>query len=292
MRFVWSLLVAALALDSLEAVAQPAAPPSSAWPDGVDPGQPWQPALQAGPVYALPPPPSAYPLTSDPNADVARLDRLLRHRADHGRMFGIATGIAGLAIGAVCIPTGVYMINKNQQDPVPGTILTGVGIGTATIGIFSFFFSSGDLDSLGRSLEDKEEGGEPAPEVVLEIEHAWREKAESTHSTRRTVGILGIVGGILVMGVGAGFAIADPVGGLSQSEQQTLGALLVSGGAVNTLGGFGSLFLETEVESTWETYQSFKGPNAGLTPPMPMPAPTFGVAPTRGGAMVVSGVRF
>ena len=256
------------------------------------------PAGYPAPGYPPPHEPPQYAGAGDANADLARLDRLLRHRADNGRWFGIGTGIAGLAIGAVCIPTGVYMITKNQPpnelttDPVPGTVLIGVGISTATTGIFSFFLSSGDLDSIGRSLEDREEAGEPAPQIVAEIEHEWRAKAESTHGSRRTVGILSIVGGILVMGVGTGFAIADPFGGLSRSEQQTLGAIMVSGGGVSVLGGFGSIFLESEVESTWATYQSFKGDGAGLIGPMPVATPTFGITPMRNGAMVTSGIQF
>jgi hypothetical protein len=271
--------------------AQPTPPPA------------WQPApgqWGAPQPWSVPPPAALPPGQVDPNTDLARLDRVLRHQATNGRLYGIATGVAGLVVGGVTIPTGIYMLNRatepgtNVSDPMPAAILIGVGIGSAAGGILSFFISTGDLDSLGRSLEDKEEQGEPPAQIVAEIEHDWREKAESTHSTRKAFGILSVIGGAIVMGVGAGFAIADPISGLTVSEQQLFGTLLMGGGAVNVFGGFSQIFIETPVESTWEIYQSFKGPGAGYGAPMPqpLPPPTFGFAPLRDGVLVTSQMRF
>jgi hypothetical protein len=97
----------------------------------------------------------------------------------------------------------------------------------------------------------------------------------------------------VLLGVGAGFSIADTLDGLTPTEQQTFGVIMMTDGAVNVLGGFSSVFLATPVESTWEIYQSFKGPRAGA-PMLPPPAapPTFGFAPIRDGAMLFSSMRF
>lgn len=271
---------------------QPAAPPSGPAVPGPGPGPaapPGYPPPQGYPQQGYPPyPQQAYPqypqqgyaqqgYAQQGDPDLARLDRLLGHHATDGRYYGIALGVSGLVAGSVVIPTSVYMLKK-ADNPIPGAIGLGIGIGSAVGGIISFFVTSSDLDALGRSLEDKKESGEAPQRIVAEIELEWREKARNTKLARRAWGITSVVLGGVALGIGAGFSIADPIGSLDQTEQQALGTVLMGAGTANIATGFTGIFLQTPIESTWEIYQSFK------TGPMPMPAgpPQFGFVPLRG----------
>lgn len=211
------------------------------------------------------------------DSDLARLDHILHHHATNGRYYGIAIGVSGLVTGGVAIPVGVHMLNK-ADNPIPGAITLGIGIGSAVGGIISFFVTSSDLDGLARSLEDKKEAGEPAALIVPEIEQEWREKARSTKTARTAFGVVGVALGAVAMGVGTGFAVAEPIGDIDRTEQQALGAALIGVGATTVLTGFAQVFLETPIESTWDVYSSFKTPSL---PPMMIQRPTVGFVPLR-----------
>jgi hypothetical protein len=240
-----------------------------AWqPNGAPPMPGWGPPLPQGP----------YAAGGDPRGDLARLERILTHHAHDGRSYGIAMGVSGLVTGSVAIPTAIYMLSK-KDNPIPGGITLGIGIGSTIGGIVSFFVPSGDLDSLGRSLEEKKENGEAPQQIVAEIEREWHDRAAATRATRKGWGITGVVLGTIVMGVGTGFAIADPISdNISRPEQQAMGAVLLGAGAANVAAGFTGFFLETPVESTWDVYASWKGGPIVV----PAPPPRFGFAPLRG----------
>ena len=207
---------------------------------------------------------------------------ILGHFGSQSSSYRLWSGVSGMAIGAVAIPSGIVMTNRSDSM-VAGPIALGIGIGSVVGGGLSLLIPSDPLERLHRSFEERAASGKPAAQIVAEMENEWRERVESERTMRRVIGGIGIGLGTAALGTGAFLALRKPpLGRLSTDEQYGFGAAFLGLGAVSVFTGLQAFILEDNLEASYSVYRRMKAPPAGPVASLP----SFSFAPMPGGGFI------
>lgn len=265
MRLFSSILAAMIvAAFPLAAHAdEPVSAPASAEP---------APALPSVPVVAA----------SARDASAGRLGPILDGYADEDRTSRIVRGIAGLTLGAVEIPLGIYMSSNDAKGP--GYFVVAFGAGAALGGTLAFFAES-PMARIASSYREGLAQGRPMEQVVEQTERQWAESAARERLLRKVLGGTFVGLGALTIGAGVTFALISTPSDLSLREQQGVATALVGVGHLSALGGLWSLLHRGTVESSYDVHMRSTGRGA-------LGDLTFGAAPLAGGGMATLGLGF
>ncbi len=272
------------------------APPQAATTMPASPATP-ETELQTSPESTASGPAADPPATSpssaqdsaNDQADLARLDGMLKHFASQERNVAVWGGISLLAIGAAGISAGVA---TDALEPTRGSssfpfFNFGVAVaagGVTVLALHPFVFP---FEQLSRYADQRRAAGGKiearSGEIVAAIESEWRAKADSSRTSRRTVGAVGLGLGTLSVAAGTYLAITSDSG---RSSAQSDAAFLFIPGAIVMGMSLRALFVEEPVESAWKVYESARSSRASLK------STRFGCAPIPGGGVLGIGGTF
>jgi hypothetical protein len=210
------------------------------------------------------------PASVDASQALDRLETLLRTYEEKERTYRFWSGVSLLAAGAVTVPAGIVISRRGTEPSLLGPFVIGLGAVELTGGLLTFL-PSPNFGKLTRELEEQRASGKTPEETLARLEARWKELAEEWRSSRRFVGALLLGLGALNTGLTATLAFMGPSD--SQNEA-TLYWLGFGVGLFGMLEGLKMLFLEHEIEATWNAYR--------LTTP-PRPQLGVGYAPAPGG---------
>lgn len=249
-------------------------------------------AVAQEPAAASPPEvsPTAAPAQEPPAVEAApmsdelpRLRLALEDVAEGERSHRLWGGVLGLGLGAALIPAGLVVMGREAGNTkvaeTEGYILLGVGIGAAIGGVLNFFIER-PVSQLLSTLDEQQRAGVAHDKIVAAVLAEWREAAESARLWRTIGGWVSLVGGVVIAGIGAGFAFMEPQEDFP--HQYTHAAVLGVGGAICALFGLQELLVRREPVE--HGYRAFSAARSS--------APSLGLAPLPGGAAVSLSAQF
>jgi hypothetical protein len=207
-------------------------------------------------------------------------------------------------MGGVLIPTGIYVLTRdpcversgvtvcpNGADSVSmgGAIILGVGIGSLVGGILNLALTTQPFGRLHENFEERRASRRPPAQVVADTEREWRERAESSRTSRQVFGVIaiGIGGAALAVGTVVAF-LNEPLGDLTPNAHYALAAASSGLGALTVLAGFQTYFMAEPVEVGWETYRRTKNGTTATA----FRAQLGGAPLPSGGGLVTLGTTF
>lgn len=218
---------------------------------------------------------------------------VLGTRAEAQRSARTAMALSGLAVGAVAIPTGIYLIGELPEQTLPFVVL-GLGIGAVLGSALSLLLVPPEsAEAIVETLEARAAQGASAEENVEKTLTAWREAAESLHTQRRVLAILLPMLGAVSLGAGVATAIAGAnEGGSTRDGLLAISTVTFAGGMVFGIAGFQVGFVELPEE--WAYHEYMKVRRVDLPPRSELKAAeiSFGISPLPGGATVSLGATF
>jgi len=210
-----------------------------------------------------PSPPAVHP-TQQPD-ELTQVQSTVREIASQERTSRYWVAGLAIAMGAVAIPAGFYMLSKDDSDArtKPGSIVATGGIAVAAIGILDLLMvHSGPTQNLAESLEEDEASGRPRAELLARAEKDWAHAAERRRSQRKLGG--GLLAGLGAVSVLAGATVAFiPWSSSERREAMGYSGYFFGLGLLALPLGVDTFIREDPIEAAWRSYQATRS----STPP-------------------------
>jgi hypothetical protein len=201
-----------------------------------------------------------------------RLQSTLDYYADRARQAREVGSATLIALGAVGAGTGIYLLAANQGYAIPGVLNTVIG-GSFMLGGVVALFTTSKFEAL--AAVDRKGAN------ALATEQAWARAASDERSFRRLGGFISVIGGGVVLAIGAASLFDRTAFAATPDASVALGEVYLAEGGLDVLLGMSSLAVEGPLESAWHAYQRTSGQSVGLGVSL---LQHVHIAPTRGGA--------
>jgi hypothetical protein len=239
------------------------------------------------------------PIPQPADVDLDRLDKELDLFEASAHRTRIATAVAGLTIGCTTVPAGIILLKRT--DGVSQALVIGMLVGgSAQLLSVPLSLIPTRMDDIRKQLKARIAEDAAPHHTVRTIEVEWRDAADAARKKRFRVGGALLTFGVISLGTGLTFLIADAgIFGMSRKAQYTWGGVAAGTGiSVSTIGTRFLLEWSPE-ESAWEDYRTMKadGPAMKGTPAPPkanagVSLPTLAFVPTSGGALALASLTF
>ena len=196
--------------------------------------------------------------------ELARFTELMDVSASQSRAYHVWGGVSILAVGALTIPAGVFM-NNRDDNPVAsavGPMVLGLGALEALAGgmlVTSALFEN-EFDRISSVVQQEKAAGKSAREILGRAESQWRNEAFFARRRRRIVGILQTGSGVVLVGAAGAYLAFVDASASQQADRSKFGfsAAMLGVGALEVVLGVRALLLEDPVETAWRTYEATK----------------------------------
>lgn len=219
--------------------------------------------------------------------DLGRLETLLKYYQAEEESYRLWSGLSAMATGSAMIPLGLVLNSRTGSQSWVGPMMLVAGVvqlaGGAGALIAPLLPPPTGFAYLTDLLARQRAAGRTPGEMTALIESEWERLAKKARSDRRFSGAIGLAGAPAVIGVGTYIMLAKPTA-FSEEGRFGTSALLFGLGAVGLARSVYLLFVESNMEVAWNTYQLTARPRAQRV--------RFGYSPAPGGSTAQLAISF